>query len=37
MKKSRLKEEIETVTRQASLDFVAAEGLLCRGGMGAEF
>lgn len=37
MKKARLKEEIESVTRQASLDFVVGEGLLCRGGMGAEF
>lgn len=34
MKKARLKEEIEIITRQASLDFVVGEGLLCRGGHG---
>lgn len=37
MEKAKLKEDIETVMKQASLDFVVGEGLLCRGGMGAEF
>lgn len=37
MKKARLKEEIDTVIKQASLDFVVGEGLLCRSGIGAEF